>query len=85
MAEIHIYESLSAPPPRRFIAQFDQSKLNLFMTIHGPTAAIAEGKARLMLDYAALDPAQKTGFDLKGKLADLNGGDAQSDEYEDLL
>lgn len=77
---IHIYESQTAPPHRRFLAQFEKVKDNLYLTIHGPTAEIAEAKARLLLDYQNTPPEGRKAFDLKSRLAAL--GD---EGYEDLL
>lgn len=73
---ILIYECAEAPPKRRFIAQHERMENSLYLTCHGPTAEIARAKAQLMLDYASLDPKERTGFGLKAKLEALNNGDA---------
>lgn len=86
---IHIYESATAPAKRRFIAQHELLKDNLFLVIHGPTAEIAEAKANLHLQYRALPPGDRKEFDLKGRLAALNGGEIEvvtdTEDDEDLL
>lgn len=89
---IHIYECPTAPAKRRFIAQFELQKDNLYLVIHGPTAEIAEAKANLHLQYRALPPGDRKDFNLKGQLAALNGGEiefmdasAHEDDEEDLL
>lgn len=73
---ILIYECPDAPPKRRFIAQHERMESNLYLTCHGPTADIARAKAQLMLDYASLDPKERTGFGLKDKLEALSRGDS---------
>lgn len=88
---IHLYESKTAPAKRRFIAQFEMQKDNLYLVIHGPTAEIAEAKAKLHLQYRALPPTDRKDFDLKNQLAALNGGEIEVasdyvfDDDEDLL
>lgn len=86
---VHIYESTTAPAKRRFIAQFELQKDNLYLVIHGPTAEIATAKANLHLQYRALPPNERKEFDLKGQLAALNGGEIEVAETpfddEDLL
>lgn len=66
---IYIYECVDAPVERRFIAQFERLKNNLYMTIHGASAYQARAKAELMLQYAALEPVDRTGFKLRERLA----------------
>ena len=75
---ILIYEWPEAPPKRRFIAQHERMENSLYLTCHGPTADIARAKAQLMLDYASLDPKERTGFKLKERLEALNGGNLLS-------
>lgn len=62
-------------PKRRYLAQFELLPENAYLVIHGPTAGIAEAKARLHLQYRALPPAERKGFDLKGQLEALNSGE----------
>lgn len=83
---IHIYESLTAPSKRRFIAQFELLPENQYLVIHGPTAAIASAKAELHLQYRALPANERKEFDLKGQLDALNGGEvlAVEDPEEEL-
>lgn len=71
---IFVYECEEAPPKRRFIAQHEKLEGSLYLTCHGSTAEIARQKAQLMLDYAALDPKDRTGFGLKAKLDAINEG-----------
>lgn len=78
---IHIYESRTAPENRRFIAQFERLRDNLYLTVHGPTAEVAETKAKLMIEYQALPPLERKAFDLKGRLAALG----EEDEFGDML
>lgn len=83
---IHIYESKTALSRRRFIAQFEMLKDNLFLVIHGPTAEIAKAKAELHLQYRALPPNERKAFDLSGQLEALNDGKVEVlDEDEDDL
>ena len=66
---IYVYECAAAPADRRFIAQFERLKNNLYLTIHGASEFQARGKAELMLEYAALEPPERTGFKLRERLA----------------
>lgn len=79
---IHLYESQTAPPNRRWIAQHEKNKDHLYLTFQGPTAEIAEAKLRLMMEYQATPPLERKGFGLKERLAALGAAD---EEYEDLL
>ena len=76
---IHLYESQTAPPNRRWIAQYERLKDNLYLTIHGATSEIAEAKARLLLEHQGLDPKQRAAFDLKGRMAALAGQTEEDD------
>lgn len=86
---IHIYESPTAPPRRRFIAQFEVDANNRYIVIHGPTAEIAVAKANLHIAYQALPPIDRKAFDLKGQLEAMNNGAIEfpedDDDFEDLL
>lgn len=66
---IFIYHCPEAPEDRRFIAQFERQKGNLYLTIHGASEFQARGKAELMLQYANLEPVERTGFKLRERLA----------------
>ena len=66
---IYVYECADAPADRRFIAQFERLKNNLYLTIHGATGHQARAKAELMLEYQNLEPLQRTGFKLRERLA----------------
>lgn len=79
---IHIYESRTAPPERRFIAQFDRVKDNLYVTIHGDTPEIAMARAELLAQFQSIPPQDRKAFDLKGRLALLGVSDVGA---EDLL
>ncbi len=72
--KLHLYESLTAPPKRRFIAEFELLPEAQYVVIHGPTAEIAEAKANLHLRYRQLPPKERKAFDLQGQLAALNDG-----------
>lgn len=66
---IYVYECAAAPAERRFIAQFERQKNNLYLTVHGASESQARSKAELMLEYASLEPTQRTGFKLRDRLA----------------
>lgn len=68
---IYVYECAEAPAERRFIAQFERMKNNLYLTIHGASEFQARSKAELMLQYAALEPVDRTGFKLRERLASI--------------
>lgn len=80
---IHIYESRTAPPMRRFIAQFDVVKKNHHITIAAPTREIATACARLHLEFQAVPVLRRKEFNLAGKLAALF--QSEVDDMEDLL
>lgn len=84
MTQIHLYQCQTAPPARRWIAQFERLKDNLYVTIHGSSAETAQAKAELMRQFQVLDPKERTAFNLKGRLAALNDGVADIEE-DDLL
>jgi hypothetical protein len=79
-----IYECPEAPEHRRFIAQAERLKDNLYMVVHGSTREQATAKLDLIESYRALDPSEKTGFGLKAKLDALNGG-SSSGRDDDLI
>ena len=84
MALIYECTDPRCPPGRRFIAQFEKAKGNLYMTIHGPTVEIAGAKLALIQEFHALDPKARPGFNLKARLAAIGG--ASSDRMlGDLL
>lgn len=80
---ILLYHCPTAPAHRLWIAQF-QNKSDLYVTVHGSSADLARAKAQLLVEYQRLDPKDRKGFDLLGRLAVLNGGEDDV-EYEDLL
>ena len=82
---ILLYHCPTAPDKRRWIAQYPKLSDNLYLTVHGETADIARAKANLMQEYAALDPKDRTGFDLKGRLTALNGGESVDVDEDDML
>ena len=88
---IHVYECLSAPIKRRYLAQCETIPENMYLVIHGPSAEIATAKMNLHLQYRALPPNERKDFDLKGKLEALNSGqdvrvlDDAEDPEEELL
>jgi len=80
---IHIYECDTAPPQRRFIAQFERIKNNLYTTFQGSTAEKAQAKAELFLSYVNAEPKDRTGFKLREKLLAIEDGIADDDPPED--
>lgn len=66
---IFIYECPDAPPERRFIAQFERQASTLYITFHGQSEHQARAKAELWQTYQSLDPAQRSGFKLRERLA----------------
>lgn len=81
---ILLYHCPTAPVDRLWIAQYPRIKDNLYVTFHGSTADLARAKAELMQKYAALDPKERTGFNLKARLAAL-GEVAPVIDEDDLL
>jgi hypothetical protein len=88
-----IYECRDSDVPahRRFIAQFTIHSLNRYIVVHGATPALARAKLEVLREYMGLDALARSKFDLKGKLAVLNGGEdvarptARLSTFEDLL
>jgi len=76
---IYIYECKTAPPNRRFMAQFERIKDNFYVTIHGDTAENAEAKAKLIQQFQSIPPLDRKAFDLKGRMA-LLGGTVDEDD-----
>lgn len=83
---IHVYECSTAPPARRFLAQFDVVKNNRYITISGPSREIAMACAHLHLEFQSIPLLRRKDFNLVGKLAELRGESAvPSFDAEDLL
>lgn len=86
--KIHIYESQTAPVPRRFSAHIESIPESIYLVIYGPSAEIAKAKAQLHLAYRELPPDERKAFDLKGQLDALNSGSVEvltDDDEDDLL
>lgn len=66
---IFVYECPTAPARRRYIAQFEKIADNLYVTVQGSSAEKARAKAELMHQFQTMEPTDRTGFNLKARLA----------------